>query len=236
MAREQGIVVSFSRGYGFVTTAADLQDTEAPRYFFHASQVQGNVSALRQGIPITFEIATSDRADGKSLAVNIRDANDGPIVFTRDPKVNMNVSAPGRRVAVAERSTKDDATFCFAIDQEQGERVFVPMPLLRGQTFEYTLEPTDKGPKAVDITGPMGTPLQRPNNFGRGRGGNFGGRGFGGGRGGFNPNYNGGYQQQGYNNYAPHNGMGGRYNGAPQQQYGAPQQQYGAPQQMGAPM
>lgn len=217
MARQTGIVVSFSRGYGFVTTATNVQDTEAPRYFFHASQVLGNLAALRQGIPVSFEVIASDREDGKSLAINIRDANDGPIVFTRDPNVNMTVSAPGRRVAIAERSTKDGATFCFAIDQELGQRIFVPMPLFRGQQFEYTLENTEKGPKATNITGPMGALLQRPNfnHGGRGRGGNFG---FGGGRGGYNPNFaNGGYNNyNNYNNNNHHGAVMGNYVNAPQ--------------------
>lgn len=221
MAREQGLIVTFSRGYGFVTTSKDIQDKEAPRYFFHASQVNGNVSALRPGLPVTFEITASDRAEGKSLAVAICDANNGPIVFSRAPEVNTNVSAPGRRVAVAERSTRDDATFCFAIDQETGERVFVPLPLFRGQQIEYTLEQTDKGPKATNITAPMGGQLNRPSAGGRGRGGFTGGRGFGGGRG-------------GYTNQQPsgfHGGRGGynsrfnNFHGQQHQQFHQPQQQ-----------
>eukprot|EP00388_Colpodella_angusta_P009177 GDKJ01024578.1.p1 GENE.GDKJ01024578.1~~GDKJ01024578.1.p1 ORF type:complete len:214 (+),score=9.08 GDKJ01024578.1:39-644(+) len=153
--RATGYVVSFARGYGFINAGSSVEDTKAARYFFHITDVEGSPQAITVGTKVSYEIVRGQ--DERLRAVEIRNAFGAEISFARTAQVNMNVSARGRRVGLVAPDPRP--TFCFAIDQENGEKVFVPRSLTRGQQIEYTLEMGDRGPMATEVTGPMGSKL-----------------------------------------------------------------------------
>ena len=150
-------MVSFARGYGFITTGKSVEDPSGPRYFFRANSVVGSVESITVGKMVTFRAAKG--RDDRLAAVDVKGAHGEEIAFKRTTNANLNVSAPGRRVGIV--APNPSPKFCFVVDQTNGEQVFVPIPLVSGQQIEYSLEMTSKGAAAVDVTGPMGAPLTR---------------------------------------------------------------------------